>query len=132
MHVVMFYHSIASDWNHGNAHFLRGIVTELMARGHRVDVYEPKGGWSLTNLLREKGEIALRQFRKVYPHLEGKPYQLDRLDLDQVLRGADLVIVHEWNEPELVRRVGEHRRSKGGYRLLFHDTHHRSVGTSRP
>ena len=127
MHVVMFYHSIASDWNHGNAHFLRGIVTELMARGHRVDVYEPKGGWSVTNLLRERGEIALRQFRKFYPHLEGKPYQLDQLDLDKVLRGADLVIVHEWNEPELVRRVGEHRRSKGGYRLLFHDTHHRSV-----
>ena len=127
MRIVMFYHSIISDWNHGNAHFLRGIVTDLMAKGHRVDVYEPKGGWSLSNLMREKGEIAIRQFRKMYPLLEGKPYEIDRLDLDRVLRGADLVIVHEWNEHELVRRISEHRQKKGHYRLLFHDTHHRSV-----
>ena len=31
MRVVMFYHSLLSDWNHGNAHFLRGIVSELLA-----------------------------------------------------------------------------------------------------
>jgi spore maturation protein CgeB len=55
MRVVMFYHSIVSDWNHGNAHFLRGVATELLARGHEVAVYEPKDGWSVTNLLREKG-----------------------------------------------------------------------------
>jgi spore maturation protein CgeB len=36
MKIRMFYHSLVSDWNHGNAHFLRGIVTELMARGHDV------------------------------------------------------------------------------------------------
>lgn len=30
MRIVMFYHSIVSDWNQGNAHFLRGIVTELL------------------------------------------------------------------------------------------------------
>ena len=29
MHVVLFCHSLASDWNHGNAHFLRGLVAEL-------------------------------------------------------------------------------------------------------
>jgi spore maturation protein CgeB len=50
----------------------------------------------------------------------------DSLDLDQELDGADLVIVHEWNRHELVRRIGEHR-ARNGYRLLFHDTHHRSV-----
>ena len=33
MRVVMFYHSLLSDWNHGNAHFLRGIVRELIAIG---------------------------------------------------------------------------------------------------
>ena len=49
------------------------------------------------------------------------------LDLGRVLDGADLVIVHEWNDHELVRRVGEHRAAHGSYRLLFHDTHHRSV-----
>ena len=33
MNFVLFYHSLSSDWNHGNAHFLRGIVSELLARG---------------------------------------------------------------------------------------------------
>ncbi len=37
------------------------------------------------------------------------------------------MIVHEWNDHQLVRRIGEHRDRVGGYRLLFHDTHHRSV-----
>jgi spore maturation protein CgeB len=35
--------------------------------------------------------------------------------------------VHEWNDPELVRRLGEHRRRLPSLRLLFHDTHHRSA-----
>ncbi|MGH8174867.1 MAG: glycosyltransferase, partial [Steroidobacter sp.] len=46
MKFVLFYHSLVSDWNHGNAHFLRGVVSELLARGHAVDVYEPENGWS--------------------------------------------------------------------------------------
>jgi spore maturation protein CgeB len=47
--------------------------------------------------------------------------------LDRVLEGADLVLVHEWNEHALVHRVGAHRARVGGYKLLFHDTHHRAV-----
>ena len=34
MNVAIFCHSIVSDWNHGNAHFLRGVVAELLDRGH--------------------------------------------------------------------------------------------------
>jgi spore maturation protein CgeB len=37
------------------------------------------------------------------------------------------VLVHEWNPPDLVARIGAHRRRGGRYRLFFHDTHHRSV-----
>lgn len=48
-------------------------------------------------------------------------------NLDDALDEADLVIVHEWNHPRLVRLVGEHRARHDGYRLLFHDTHHRAV-----
>jgi len=61
MRVVMFYHSIVSDLNHGNAHFLRGIVTELMERGHLETVNEPKYGWSFSNRMREKGESVLKK-----------------------------------------------------------------------
>ncbi|HBG07772.1 MAG: glycosyltransferase [Geobacteraceae bacterium GWC2_58_44] len=127
MRIVMFYHSIVSDWNHGNAHFLRGIVTELLERGHRVSVYEPRNGWSFSNQMLEKGESVLGRFRKAYPRLRGIPYDLEGIKLDRLLCGAELVLVHEWNEHELVKLIGEHRKQKGEYRLLFHDTHHRSV-----
>jgi spore maturation protein CgeB len=44
---------------------------------------------------------------------------------------ADLVIVHEWNDAKLVRRLGAHRKRHPHYRLLFHDTHHRSISDSQ-
>jgi spore maturation protein CgeB len=124
---VLFYHSLVSDWNHGNAHFLRGVATELLARGHDVQIYEPQNGWSLQNLLAEHGEAALSRFKAAYPALESTFYHPERLDLDEALDGADLVLVHEWNSHSLVRAIGRHRSQLGGYRLLFHDTHHRTV-----
>ncbi|HXH13015.1 MAG TPA: glycosyltransferase [Alphaproteobacteria bacterium] len=127
MRIVMFYHSLLSDWNHGNAHFLRGIAMELLARGHDVCVYEPWDAWSLRSLIAEQGNAPLQAFHAVYPGLTSTRYHLNKLDLDRALDGADLVLVHEWNEHELVRRIGEHRARLGGYRLLFHDTHHRSI-----
>jgi spore maturation protein CgeB len=127
MRVVMFYHSLVSDWNHGNAHFLRGIVSELQARGHSVSVLEPANGWSRQNLLEEQGTPAIARFHRAYPSLTSRRYRVDKLDLDQELEGADLVLVHEWNDHALVEAVGRHRALMGGYHLLFHDTHHRSI-----
>jgi spore maturation protein CgeB len=127
MRVVIFCHSLLSDWNHGNAHFLRGVVTELKSRGTDVRVYEPEDAWSLANLVKEHGEAPIRGFRQAYPGLESIRYSLKTLDLDAALDGADLVLVHEWSEHELVRRIGKHRAAGGRYRLLFHDTHHRAV-----
>ena len=124
MRIALFVHSLLSDWNHGNAHFLRGIGTELQARGHEVLFFEPRDAWSLQNLLSDHGEKALDGFRAAYPTLTSTRY--DQLELDKALDGVDLVLVHEWNDPALVRRIGEHRR-RSGYRLLFHDTHHRAV-----
>jgi spore maturation protein CgeB len=128
---VMFYHSLVSDWNHGNAHFLRGVVSELIARGHQVRVYEPNDGWSLQNLIAQQGEQAVSRFRLAYPHLSSERYELAQLDLDRVLEGANFVIVHEWNSAELVRRLGERRAALRSFRLLFHDTHHRAVTDAR-
>lgn len=127
MKIVLFVHSLLSDWNHGNAHFLRGIATELLARGHDVRVYEPRGGWSLSHLLEERGEAAFLGFRGTYPWLESTQYDPASLDVAQALDGADLCLVHEWNEPALVARLGAYRRKNPRLRLLFHDTHHRSV-----
>lgn len=129
MRIVSFVHSLLSDWNHGNAHFLRGVGTELQSRGHEVLFLEPRDAWSLQNLVADHGEKALDGFRAAYPTLTSRRYDLDGLDLDQALDGADLVLVHEWNDHGLVRRIGEHRQKNGGYRLLFHDTHHRAVSS---
>jgi spore maturation protein CgeB len=126
MRIVLFVHSLASDWNHGNAHFLRGVVAELLDRGHEVRVHEPRDGWSRANLARDHGERPLRDFADRFPQLRSNTYALDELDLDEALDGADLVLVHEWNDPALVRRVGE-RRAQASFALLFHDTHHRAV-----
>ncbi len=132
MRIAMFYHSLLSDWNHGNAHFLRGVVTELQSRGHEVRVFEPQAAWSLENLVAEPGGAqALEDFRRTYPGLGSRQYRLEQLDLDAALEDVDLVIVHEWNEHELVRRIGEHRAANRQYRLLFHDTHHRSLTDRR-
>lgn len=126
MKFVLFYHSLISDWNHGNAHFLRGVVSELLDRGHEVDVYEPMGGWSLTHLIDARGEAAVEEFHAAFPELRSRRYCAATLDLDRALEGADIVIVHEWNEPEWIARVGAHA-AQAGCRVLFHDTHHRSV-----
>jgi spore maturation protein CgeB len=125
--IAMFYHSLLSDWNHGNAHFLRGIVWELKRRGHQVTVFEPAAGWSLSNLLHQHGSQPIEEFRRVYPGLDSVLYRLDDLPLDKHLAGIDLVLVHEWNDRELVRRIGAHHKAARNYALLFHDTHHRSV-----
>jgi spore maturation protein CgeB len=125
--VVIFCHSLVSDWNHGNAHFLRGVCGELLARGHSVRVYEPADAWSMTNLVAEHGQQPLAGFARAYPQLNSVRYRLDALDLDEALDGADLVLVHEWNDHGLVTRIGRHRGSNRTYRLLFHDTHHRCV-----
>ena len=125
MKFVLFYHSLVSDWNHGNAHFLRGIVAELQARGHEVDVHEPQDAWSLAQLIQEHGHEPVLELRRRFPQLQSHRYRLDTLDFDRVLDDADVVLVHEWNEPALVAAVGRH--APAGCRVLFHDTHHRSV-----
>lgn len=127
MNVVMFYHSFASCWNHGNAHFLRGIARELLALGHSVTVYEPADGWSRRNALRDGGADSLAAAARLVPGVTVQLYDSDGLDLDRWLDHADLVLVHEWNSPDLVGRLGEQHASRGRFLLLFHDTHHRAV-----
>lgn len=126
MRIFYFTHSLASCWNHGNAHFLRGVLSELSARGHDVTVWEPTGAWSLTNLLADHGDAGLASYRKAYPELSSSTYAMPCL-LEPLVAGADLVIVHEWNDPEVVAGIGRIRASGAPFTLLFHDTHHRAV-----
>ncbi|HKG44976.1 MAG TPA: glycosyltransferase [Gaiellaceae bacterium] len=127
MRIVLFVQSLVSDWNHGNAHFLRGVASELIARGHDVRVFEPREGWSRRNLLEDSGTRALGEFRAAFPLLRTRLYDLEELDVERAVDGADLVLVHEWNEPWLVAELGRLRTGGAAFRLLFHDTHHRAV-----
>lgn len=127
MRIALFCHSLLSDWNHGNAHFLRGLVTELSARGHEVLTFEPSNAWSVQNLIASSGTSEISEVRKVYPSITAVQYEEETLDLDEALASVSLVIVHEWSSEALVRRIGEHRAKTGSYLLLFHDTHHRSI-----
>jgi spore maturation protein CgeB len=127
MRFVIFCHSIVSDWNHGNAHFLRGVGSELIARGHEVLFYEPRDAWSVRNLIADYGGAAIARFHRVYPEIASCSYDPANLDLDEALDGADVVIVHEWNTHEIVKRIGAHRAQSRRYKLYFHDTHHRAV-----
>ena len=126
MKFVLFYHSLVSDWNHGNAHFLRGVASELLARGHELAIYEPEDGWSLRQLIDTEGVAAVDAYEAFYPQLRSDFYRASEIDLDAVLEDADVVLVHEWNEPELVGRIGR-AAARRGCTALFHDTHHRSV-----
>ncbi len=126
MRIVYFTHSLASCWNHGNAHFLRGVLRELQAAGHVVRVFEPENAWSLANLLADHGEEGLAPWRAAYPDLSSRSFRPEEPVAD-LCEGADLVIVHEWNDPPLVTALGRLRARGGRFALFFHDTHHRAV-----
>jgi spore maturation protein CgeB len=126
MRIVYFTHSLASCWNHGNAHFLRGVLRDLTRRGHELRVFEPDDGWSLANLLKDHGEAGLAPYRRAYPELRAETYGA-AFDVAAALDGADVVVVHEWSDPALVAAIGRVRASGGRFTLLFHDTHHRAV-----
>lgn len=127
MKIKMFYQSLISDWNHGNAHFLRGTVKELMKLGHEVQVFEPMDGWCLTQLLKDKQKSSIQGFHTYYPGLRSFFYDPETFQPEHLLEDADLVLVHEFNTHELVKQIGMYRARNAHFTLLFHDTHHRSV-----
>jgi spore maturation protein CgeB len=68
----------------------------------------------------------LQPYYNSYPDLAVEEFGPDT-DFAMACDGADLVIVHEWNDPALVAALGRLRASGGRFLLLFHDTHHRAV-----
>lgn len=130
MRIILFAHSFVSDWSHGHAHFLRGLMRALAARGHHVVGCERWRNWATDSLLEDHGHGPIVEFARLFPDLELRVYGawdgiLD--EVDALTRGADLVLVHEFNEPELVGAVAHVRRRRGDFLAFFHDTHHRPV-----
>jgi len=131
-----FAHSWISDWNHGNAHFLRGLSSELVRMGHEVRCYEEQDSWSMKHLVEEGTEVAagaFLNFHKSFPELPVTFYSRGpglRSLLESELAEADVVVVHEWNSPEVVDAILD-RKTQFGFRALFHDTHHRAYTNPR-
>ena len=82
-----------------------------MTRGHEVRIFEPPNAWSLMHLIEEQGRASLDRFWQFYPELDISQYELSALQLERELAGADLVLAHEWNDPELIWKLGRYRRS---------------------
>ena len=130
LRIAYFAHSLRSDWNNGNAHFLRGLVRALGRLGHNVTVFEPETEWSIENLRQEPcGDDSLDEFARTYPDLNISTYSRTCPSPEECLRnrlvGTQIVILHEWNPPELAQTLLS-LRNHLGYKLLFHDTHHRA------
>ena len=85
--------------------------------------------WSLRNLLRRPRRGGPRRLPRGLPGAARRSaYERRRSTSPRPLDGADLVIVHEWNEPGLVAALGPSARAAAArFTLLFHDTHHRAV-----
>src|SRR3954469_8005714 len=78
LRLAYFAHTLRSDWNNGNAHFLRGLMRALGRMGHEVVVLEPEAEWSIDNLRSEpEGEHSLRQFSETYPDIKVSTYERD-------------------------------------------------------
>lgn len=132
LNFALFSHSLVSDWNHGNAHFLRGLMRELVRLGHRVRCYEELSSWSLANLMRcegERGVEAVDLFHHAYPELDVRFYKSSEPGfsrfLQHELKQADVVLLHEWNQPHVVNSVLALKKTLG-FVALLHDTHHRA------
>lgn len=132
LRIAYLAHSLRSDWNNGNAHFLRGLMRSLIAMGHNVEAFEPHEAWSIQNLRQERlGPRSLHQFARTYPEIpismyNGEPVQL--LYWRNALHDREVVILHEWNPPALAQSLLQ-LRDELGFRLLFHDTHHRAFSS---
>ncbi len=130
LRLAYFAHSLRSDWNNGNAHFLRGLLDNLRLLGHDVACWEPEHEWSIDNLCAEpQGEASLAQFAQLYPDLNIQLYPADQTSSSPywrtALRNTEVVILHEWNPPALAHTLLG-LRDDLGFKLLFHDTHHRA------
>jgi spore maturation protein CgeB len=130
LRIAYLTHSMRSDWNNGNAHFLRGLMRSMVALGHDVRIFEPCTAWSIEHLRQEEqGERALRRFSELYPELRIHTYTAAQAaDVSfwrSALSDSEVVILHEWNPPALANLLRE-LRAQLGFSLLFHDTHHRA------
>ena len=125
--IAIFAHSFRSDWNNGNAHFLRGLARAMSGLGHTVVCWETCKSWSETNLIAEGsiGQQSLDLFQRIYGDLDVRCYNGDLLDHKASLAAFDFVLAHEWLDEQDIHALLK-LREEYGFKAIFHDTHHRA------
>ena len=123
---VIFTHSLVSDWNHGNAHFLRGVATELIgARPRTAHLRAARRLESAEPDRADHGSRAIADFEAAYPLLAANFY-----DPTSSISTARSTAPTSSSCTSGTRTTwcGHRRASRAhDYQLFFHDTHHRSV-----
>ncbi|WMJ73714.1 glycosyltransferase [Cytophagaceae bacterium ABcell3] len=126
MKIRMFYPSMVSEWNFAGAGFLRGMVSEFLHRGEDVKVFEPVRSECIENLVACYGDAPVKEFKSFYNNrLISNFYETEKFQPEEILDDCDLVIVHVRTDPEIIRKIGEHRKANPFYKLLFHDSSHK-------
>jgi spore maturation protein CgeB len=126
--VVLFCHSLLSDWDNDPAHFLRAVLCELSRRGNLAVSYEARDARSVLACSQGRSGRELElELDEHYPELRAGRgglvrYGAEGPNLEWALDNADLVLVHESTDPALIEAVGQHRVREGRYTLLFYDT----------
>ncbi len=89
--------------------------------------YEQADNWSLANLLKLNPR-AIDDFQRAFPDLRFETYDLGHVEgfVRDRLAQADVALVNEWNEPDVIRLIGRVCRELR-VTALFHDTHYRVV-----
>ena len=75
---LLYTHSFVSDWNHGNAHFLRGVARELQARGHDVWRWSRRTDGAARTCLRHKAARRLTASTATFPNWRPPPMTPNR------------------------------------------------------
>lgn len=127
MRLGVFMQSYTSDHNFGCAHFLRGLVRELLDLGHDVQIFCPATSSVTAKAQEISGDLLLAQTQSPYPNIIAVLFDSHFLDLEHCLTRLDAVLVNEWIDDGIARRIGEFGTTNGGLVTLYYDTHHRVV-----
>ena len=92
MRIAIFCHSLLSDWNHGNAHFLRGVASSSLHGASTKYWYSNRGiPGASRHLLPTTWRGALVAMKRTYPLLDPHRYDPQTIDLSEALDGVDAV-----------------------------------------
>ena len=127
MRFGFFMQSYLADYNFGCAHFLRGLIRELLELGHTVEVFCPEDSWVTARSRELGGDTAIAEAREVYPAVATVLFGPDFTDIEARLVTLDAVVVNEWIDDMIARRIGAYGAASGRLVTLYYDTHHRVV-----